>query len=214
ELHDALMLLAAMTRDEVQRTVHHEGNGAAAEQLLNELITSKRSTQLRTGEKVFWIAAERLPMLKTIWFDADVDPPINAPEIAQKQNWERSNAVRELLRGRMEVSGPVTNSQLESILALPRSEIETGLLGLESEGFVLRGKFHPNAAEQEWCDRRLLARIHRLTIDRLRSEIRPVSAQDFYRFLFAWQRVDSEHRVEGPEGLQSILDRKSTRLNS
>ncbi|HEV2965814.1 MAG TPA: hypothetical protein VGW97_02795, partial [Chthoniobacterales bacterium] len=206
ELHDALMLLAAMTRDEVQRTVHHEGNGAAAEQLLNELITSKRSTQLRTGEKVFWIAVERLPMLKTIWFDADVDPPINAPEIAQKQNWERSNAVRELLRGRMEVSGPVTNSQLEAILALPRSEIETGLLGLESEGFVLRGKFHPNAAEQEWCDRRLLARIHRLTIDRLRSEIRPVSAQDFYRFLFAWQRVDSEHRIEGPEGLQSILE--------
>jgi len=80
------------------------------------------------------------------------------------------------------------------------------LLGLESEGFVLRGKFHPGVAEQEWCDRRLLARIHRLTIDRLRAEIQPVSAQDFYRFLFAWQRVDAEHRVEGPDGLQSILE--------
>jgi ATP-dependent Lhr-like helicase len=77
---------------------------------------------------------------------------------------------------------------------------------LESEGFVLRGKFHPNAEEQEWCDRRLLARIHRLTIDRLRAEIQPVSAQDFYRFLFAWQRVDAGHRVEGPEGLQSVLE--------
>src|SRR5204863_184533 len=86
--------------------------------------------------------------------------------------------------------------ELQKILNLPQSDIDVGLLGLESEGFVLRGKFHPNASEQEWCDRRLLARIHRLTIDRLRAEIQPVSAQDFYRFLFAWQRVDAEHRVE------------------
>src|SRR5947199_1061807 len=106
----------------------------------------------------------------------------------------------------MEVSGQMTVTDLESILGLPRSEIETGLLGLESEGFVLRGKFHPDATEQEWCDRRLLARITRLRIDRLRAEIQPVSAQDFYRFLFAWQRVDAEHRVEGPEGLQSVLE--------
>jgi ATP-dependent Lhr-like helicase len=105
----------------------------------------------------------------------------------------------------MEVSGPVSVGQLENILGLPRSEIDTALLGLESEGFVLRGKFHPDATEQEWCDRRLLARIHRLTIDRLRAEIQPVSIQDFYRFLFAWQRVDADRRVEGPEGLQSVL---------
>ena len=71
---------------------------------------------------------------------------------------------------------------------------------------MLRGKFHPDAAEQEWCDRRLLARIHRLTIDRLRAEIQPVSVHDFYRFLFAWQRADQEHRVEGLEGLQSVLE--------
>ena len=206
ELHDALMLLALMTRDEVQRAVHHESNGAGAEQLLNELIAAKRATQLRARERTFWITAERLPMLRAIYENADVDPAVVAPEAAQKQNWERTSAIRELLRGRMEVSGPVTNTQLQNILGLSQSEIETGLLGLEGEGFVLRGKFHPSATEQEWCDRRLLARIHRLTIDRLRAEIRPVSAQDFYRFLFAWQRVDREHRVEGPAGLQSVLE--------
>jgi ATP-dependent Lhr-like helicase len=91
-------------------------------------------------------------------------------------------------------------------LELSRSEVDGALLGLEAEGFILRGKFHANATEQEWCDRRLLARIHRLTIDRLRAEIQPVSAQDFYRFLFAWQRADSERRVEGAEGLQSVLE--------
>jgi ATP-dependent helicase Lhr and Lhr-like helicase len=206
ELHDALMLLAAMTHDEVQRTVHHEGNGTAAEQLLNELVAAKRATQLCVGEKRFWVCAERLPMLQTIYPQAVVDPQIIAPETAQRQTWERSNAIGELLRGRMEVSGPMTVTELENILGLPRSEIDAGMLGLESEGFVLRGKFHRNATEQEWCDRRLLARIHRLTIDRLRAEIQPVSIQDFYRFLFAWQRVDVDRRVEGPEGLQSVLE--------
>jgi ATP-dependent Lhr-like helicase len=166
-------------------------------------------------------------MLQTIYPDADVHPELNVPESAREQSWERSNAIRELLRGRMEVCGPITVADLESILGLPRPEIDAGLLGLESEGFVLRGKFHPSAiveatpsskgvaiergggaasTEQEWCDRRLLARIHRLTIDRLRAEIQPVSIQDFYRFLFAWQRVDVDRRVEGPEGLQSILE--------
>jgi ATP-dependent Lhr-like helicase len=206
ELHDALMLLAAMTQDEVQRTIHHEGNGTAVEQLLNELVASKRATQLRAGDKSFWTAAERLPMLHVIYLDAVADTQVTAPESAQRQNWERSAAIRELLRGRMEVSGPVSVGQLENILGLPQSEIDAALLGLESEGFVLRGKFHPDATEQEWCDRRLLARIHRLTIDRLRTEIQPVSIQDFYRFLFAWQRADPEHRVEGPEGLQSVLE--------
>src|SRR5213596_3426538 len=106
----------------------------------------------------------------------------------------------------MEVCAPITVGELSDVLVLPRSDIDAGLLGLEAEGFVLRGKFYPHATEQEWCDRRLLARIHRLTIDRLRAEIQPVSPQDFYRFLFAWQRADAEHRVEGPEGLQSVLE--------
>src|SRR5437870_2381301 len=206
ELHDALMLLAAMTQDEVQRTVHHEGNGTAVEQLLNELVASKRATQLRAGDKSFWTTAERLPMLQMIYPDAGADSQVTAPESAQRQNWERSAAIRELLRGRIEVPGPLSVGQLENILGLRRLEIDTALLGLESEGFVLRGKFHPNATELEWCDRRLLARIHRLTIDRLRAEIQPVSPQDFYRFLFAWQRADPEHRVEGPEGLQFVLE--------
>src|SRR5439155_23155924 len=105
-----------------------------------------------------------------------------------------------------EVCGPVTAETLTETLVLSRPEIDAAMLALEAEGFVLRGKFHPNAVEQEWCDRRLLARIHRLTIDRLRAEIQPVSPQDFYRFLFAWQRADAEHRVEGPEGLQAGLE--------
>ena len=74
---------------------------------------------------------------------------------------------------------------------------------------VLRGRFSPRAgdgAPLEWCERRLLARIHRYTLNRLRAEIEPVSPADFMRFLFAWQRVDSEHRVSGLEGLAAVIE--------
>jgi ATP-dependent helicase Lhr and Lhr-like helicase len=128
------------------------------------------------------------------------------PDSLHGKTWDRSDAIRELIRGRMEVCGPITVRDLADTLVLQQSEIDIALLALEAEGFVLRGKFHPDVAEQEWCDRRLLARIHRLTIDRLRAEIQPVSVHDFYRFLFAWQRADQEHRTEGLEGLQSILE--------
>jgi ATP-dependent helicase Lhr and Lhr-like helicase len=145
-------------------------------------------------------------MLQAIYPEAKVEPSLTPPEAELKRNWERTDAIRELLRGRMEISGPITNSALVEFFQLRQSEIEAGLLALEAEGFVLRGKFRPGAQETEWCDRRLLARIHRLTINRLRAEIQPVTVAEFQRFLAAWQRVDDEHRAEGPEGVQAVLE--------
>ncbi|HTL16909.1 MAG TPA: ATP-dependent DNA helicase, partial [Patescibacteria group bacterium] len=97
-------------------------------------------------------------------------------------------------------------SSLAEFFSAPVSEIETALIALEGEGFVLRGRFNPGAKEIEWCDRRLLARIHRLTINRLRAEIKPVSISEFQRFLLAWQRIDEHHRAVGPEGLAAVLE--------
>ena len=131
-------------------------------------------------------------MIQPIYPTARVEPELIVPDSVRGKTWERANAIREVVRGRMEVCGPITVGELSDILVFPGSEINAALLALEGEGFVLRGKFRPHATEQEWCDRRLLARIHRLTIDRLRAEIQPVSQQDFYRFLFAWQRADQE----------------------
>jgi ATP-dependent Lhr-like helicase len=187
ELHDALMQVSLMREDEVLRT------STSAEQLLNELAAMNRVTDLRVNEKRFWSAAERAPILSAIYS-------------AAMQDQDHGDAIRELLRGRMEVCGPTTASALSELLQLSRSKIDAALLALESEGFVLRGKFNSRATETEWCDRRLLARIHRLTINRLRAEIQPVSIHDFYRFLFAWQRVDAEHRAVGPEGLENVLE--------
>jgi ATP-dependent Lhr-like helicase len=168
----------------------------------NSEITRCEATPARD----FWIAAERLPMLQTVYPGCEVEPPLVAPAAERERDWSRENAVRELVRGRIEVIGPVTASSLTSFFQLSANEIEGALLALEAEGFVLRGKFHPDAQETEWCDRRLLARIHRLTINRLRAEIQPVSITEFQRFLLAWQRADEEYRVEGIDGIRSVLE--------
>src|ERR1700751_4975744 len=193
------------------RTSHEVLECGAGAPLLNgdAAAEKRRSTgalQTADAHETFYVASERLPMLRAIYPDAIAVPELVLPDSIRGRSWERADAIRELVRGRMEVCGPITVRELADTLVLQQLEIDAALLALEAEGFVLRGKFHPDAAEQEWCDRRLLARIHRLTIDRLRAEIQPVSIHDFYRFLFTWQRVDREHRVEGPEGLQSVLE--------
>jgi ATP-dependent helicase Lhr and Lhr-like helicase len=175
-----------------------------------EEIPEKRhisgTLQNAAATRTFWIAAERLSMIQAIYPNARVEPELIVPGSVRGKTWERANAIREVVRGRLEVCGPITVGELSDTLILPRPDLDAALLALEAEGFVLRGKFRPRATDQEWCDRRLLARIHRLTIDRLRAEIQPVSPQDFYRFLFAWQRAGPEHCVEGLEGLQSVLE--------
>jgi ATP-dependent helicase Lhr and Lhr-like helicase len=195
ELHEALLLMGAMTENEVRTS-----SGGSTEWL--DLLASEQRTAKIT--RSFWAAAEKLPMLRAVFGDSV--PLLPVPAFNHQQAWERSDAVRELIRGRIEASGPITSTALTQLFGLPSSEIEAALLALEAEGFVLRGRFHPDASETEWCDRRLLARIHRLTIHRLRAEIEPVSLADFHHFLLAWQRVGPEHGVEGLEGVKAVLE--------
>jgi ATP-dependent Lhr-like helicase len=124
--------------------------------------------------------------------------------------WSREEALVELIRGRMTITGPTTAGALATSLSIPEPDIETALLALESEGAVLRGTFTPRESPSgpralEWCDRRLLARIHRYTLNRLRAEIEPVTAADFMRFLFAWHHVAPSTQLSGLDGLQIAL---------
>ncbi len=113
----------------------------------------------------------------------------------------------ELLASRLEVLGPV----VERELALEFPDARSTLIALEAQGRVLRGRFTPGRensgpdGELEWCDRRLLARIHRYTIGRLRAEIEPVSAADFLRFLLHWQHVAREDELKGGDGLAAVI---------
>jgi ATP-dependent Lhr-like helicase len=106
--------------------------------------------------------------------------------------------------------GPTTADALATSLVLARADIDLALLALETEGYVMRGRFTAaacadSAGEEEWCERHLLARIHRYTIGRLRREIEPVEPRDFMRFLLDWQRVSASTRVSGPEALAGVL---------
>jgi ATP-dependent helicase Lhr and Lhr-like helicase len=201
ELHETLWLMGALDDEEMQQL--GEGDSVT---IWRDLLKSERRAGRLATPHPFLVAAERLPMLQTIYPGCDVEPVLIAPAAERQRDWPRASAVRELVRGRMEVIGPTTANALTEFFQLSPQEIEGALLALEAEGFVLRGKFHPDAQEIEWCDRRLLARIHRLTINRLHAEIQPVSLAEFQRFLLAWQRADEEHRVEGVDGVRAVLE--------
>jgi len=114
----------------------------------------------------------------------------------------------ELVRSRLMLVGPITAAALRQPFDLTASEIDAALARVEADGGVLRGRFSPDAAPEtvEWCDRRLLARIHRRTLDRLRREIEPVSAADLMRFLFAWQHVRPGLQLHGRDGLARVIE--------
>src|SRR5207249_2975868 len=153
-----------------------------------------------------WVAAERLPMLEAVCPGAACEPALVPPERERAKSWTREDGMRELVRGRLEAVGPTTAGAIATALGVPAPDVDFALGALEHEGFVLRGRFTPGTTELEWCERRLLARIHRYTLDRLRKEIEPVTAADFMRFLLRWQRVAEDARAEGPEGLAAVLD--------
>jgi ATP-dependent Lhr-like helicase len=157
------------------------------------------------GAMTLWIAAERLPQFLAVWPEAKLDPVIATPGGYTTQDWAREEALLEILRGRLEGLGPTTANALASPLGLEPAEIATGLAALEAEGFALRGRFTGAAGAEEWCERRLLARIHRYTVGRLRAEIQPVAAVEFLRFLFGWQRVAPDTRMEGPDAVEIIV---------
>jgi ATP-dependent Lhr-like helicase len=226
ELHDALMQLGFMTVA--------EGERGDLQSLFDELVSDRRASIMRIGsdpvatapgsESGLWIAAERLTQLRAIYPGAFLTPEITPPGSSANETWTFEDALVEILRGRLEGLGPVTVASLGASCSLPANHIETALIRLESEGFAMQGHFTPGATEgagrdagepqarmlalpgTEWCSRRLLARIHRYTLNRLRKEIEPVSAADFMRFLFVWQKVAADHRVQGPESVAAIID--------
>jgi ATP-dependent Lhr-like helicase len=209
ELHDALVELGFITDDEGSLG-ELAVEGAAAEQpdgwigLMRELAADRRATELKPA--ALWVAAERLPQLKAIFPDAELNPLIAAPESYAQVSWSREDALVEVLRGRLEGLGPVTVKALATSVSLTETDVEAALLKLEAEGFVMRGRFTPGIEETEWVARRLLARIHSYTLNRLRQEIEPVSTSDFVRFLLAWQKLAPEHQMEGPESLAAIIE--------
>jgi len=212
ELHDALHVLGFMTAAE-GREAGPDASGTARScwpALFNELMALGRATTvtLARGNQI-WVATERLPELITIHPQAGVSPGVQVPDEFTERVWTREEASVELLRGRLDGLGPVSTGQLSKSIDLSRNELLPALIKLESEGFVLRGDFTGagnESDEEQWCERRLLARIHRYTVKRLRAEIEPVSAVEFLRFLLRWQHVSRGVRLQGPRALEAVVE--------
>jgi len=137
--------------------------------------------------------------------EARLTPEIAPPEEDAGKARTAEEALVAVLRGRLEGSGPVTATALAASLGLEPAAVGGALIALETDGAILRGRYDAKVNDEQWCDRRLLARMHRRTVNRLRAEIEPVAARDFLRFLFAWQHVDRDARLEGPDALPRVL---------
>jgi ATP-dependent helicase Lhr and Lhr-like helicase len=194
ELHDALVWLGFLTAEEASvQPVWGEWLAALAEQ--------GRVARLSAPRANLWVTAERLPQFQATFPAATLEPPILAAGAHAERAWSREDAMIEILRGRLEGQGPLS----AAALGVGPSEIAGALAALEVEGFAMRGRFSPAAETEEWCERRLLARIHHYTIKRLRAEIEPVAARDFLRFLAAWQRLAPDARMEGPDAVDAVV---------
>ena len=200
---DAAPGRSASMADAARRLANGERPGWSTH--FDALVASGRATRFRPprGGPVLWCAAERLALLEAALGAGRADPPLVLPEELRAAPG-RDAALIELLRARLGCLGPATAARLARDLGLAPVDVEVALVALEAEGCVLRGRFTEDAASIEWCDRRLLARIHRYTLGRLRREIEPATRAEFMRYLFEWQRVRPDDRRQGFEALAAV----------
>jgi ATP-dependent Lhr-like helicase len=201
ELHDLLLDLGALP----------EAEAAPWTGYLDELIGAGRAARLRHDGPPFWVAAERRSLAATVWPRARFEPDLVEPPARRAPAWsDREGALVEVVRARLGLVGPTTAPALAHALGVLPAEVDAALAAVEAEGGVLRGRFTPDAIASEaleWCDRRLLARIHRRTLDGLRRLIEPVSPAALLRFLLSWQHVGPGAQQHGRDGLARVIER-------
>jgi len=195
ELHDALLTLVALPELGLQFSSTASGrlSDKLAESMnawtgwFEALVSQRRAGRASADGQTFCVAAERAATFRQIYPGAIFESPL--PDLPAHAP-SREDAVHGMIRGWMGHAGPVMAKQLADVLAIPVAGIDKALLRLEAGGMVLRGKFNdPRSEQTEWCERRLLARIHRLTLGELRKEIQAVTPAQFMNWLLRWQHV-------------------------
>ncbi len=202
ELHDTLLTVGAIA----------EREGVEWIGFFESLVYQGRATRsVRSGTPELWIAAERWPTVSAALPESEARPPVSLPA-ELNSDVSKHDARLALVRGRVEISGPTTADRIAAQLGLDAPAVQTALEQLEIEGVILRGQFTDESPGKiEWCERRLLARIHRLTLDGLRRRVQPVAADDFYRFLLAHHGFD-RHDLSRGEAARGELLRIVSRL--
>jgi len=202
EMHDVLMTLAFVTAEEAAAN-------DAWPSLLQQLASHGRAARwtFLVGEvpQTIWICAERLTQFQSVHPAAISTPALTAPREFAKESWNGEDALVEILRSRLSGLGPVPVAALAASLGVSTGDIDIALARLERDGYVMQGRYTPGTPVVEWCERHLLARIHRYTVGRLRREIEPVEPRDFLRFLVDWQHVGASTQMSGPDSLGAVL---------
>ena len=210
ELHDALLTLIALpARRKADAHVTNRLRAKFEESLprwsafFDQLGAEHRVGRAQVDSQSYWVATERIHTFMEIFPSAQFEAPlpnVESPPVS------REDALLALVTGWIAHGGPVTANQLGSLLTLAVLDLEKTLLRLEASGVVLRGKFTgPGSDETEWCERRLLARIHRLTLGQLRKEIQSVTPAQFMNWQLRWHHVATGTQLLGERGTLEAL---------
>src|SRR6266478_5402883 len=206
ELHDALLSLIALpvaATDSVQSTnslqTKLQESAPPWTPHFKELVAERRAARAQCNGATYWVAAERANTFNQIFQSAVFDTPL--PKLPAAET-SQADAQLAMVTGWMAHSGPVSAKQLAGVLGIPLSDVDKALFRLETNGVILRGKFtDPASDETEWCERRLLARIHRLTLGQLRKQVESVTPAQFMNWLFRWQHLAPSSQLLGERGL-------------
>jgi ATP-dependent Lhr-like helicase len=193
ELHDILHTLIALPVARGQQwNIYFE-----------RLVQQNRASTAENTGRRYWVAAERAQLFSLLFPNASFD---RSPVALDAPLPTRDDAVLAMVTGWISHLGPTTAAQLSELLRVPSPEIDTALLRMEASGSILRGNFTGGHSEHtEWCERRLLARIHRLTVATLRKQIEPVTAAQFMQWLLRWQHIAPGTQVQGERATLEIL---------
>lgn len=213
ELHDLLKSVIAIPEENPKLQVQPKKEW---QDYFEALRSTRRATRLTAGTSDFWVCTERLQTAKLIWPDSKIDTEV--PTIGEAPA-DRSIAVSSAVRGWMQIIGPVMVDDVANLLQLSSRDVEIAFLQLESEGGILRGQFSDRVtlsnvvqgiaalevSAYEWCERRLLAKIHKLTISGLRQKVEPVTAGAYVRWLASWQHLAPGTQLAGERGLLEVI---------
>jgi ATP-dependent Lhr-like helicase len=214
ELHDALLSLVALPTGATgvswpggRLGAKLQESVASWNEYFEQLAAERRAGRASVGDATYWVASERVKAFEQIFPESRFESRLPDVESVAKS---RDDLVLDLATGWMQHVGPVTVGELARGLGLATAEVEKATLRLESSGAVLRGQFTDatvgvTAGETEWCDRRLLARIHRLTLGRLRKQVESVTPAQFMHWLLRWQHLAPGSQVLGDRGTLEIL---------
>ena len=212
ELHDALLTMIALPEPSERGAAEGHLSRALSKSAaawaphFARLGRDGRATRAMAEGGTFWVAAERAPSFAMLYPTARYESDL--PQVARADAPAAvDDALLACVQGFTQYSGPTSATELSAVLRLARSAIDRALLRLEAGGAILRGRFTSETAEgvTEWCERRLLARIHRLTIGELRRQIEPVTPVQFMRWLLRWQHVAPGSQLLGERGTLEAL---------